>query len=786
MIVCIGFINRNLNFRRVWGLWRKYRRKLILFCFSVFVIWYIDCLPETLFSDPKSTVLLDTDGKLLNATIADDGQWRFTPCKKVPPKIAICLIEFEDREFLSHRGVNFSSIGRALMQNVSNKRVVSGASTISMQVIRLMEKNPPRTYTQKLYEILLATRMELRYSKKEILAMYASNAPFGGNVVGLDAAAWRYFNRSPDQLSWAESATLAVLPNAPGLIHPGKNRDALISKRNRLLKHLYKEGIIDKTEYELAIAESIPSKPVPLPQRASHLLQKFIAEGRKGQTIESTLQLDLQSRVTRELNSHQQFLAHNHIENGAVIIASVKTGEILSYVGNVNRSDGAHESFVNCANAPRSSGSVLKPFLYAKSLEAGIITPKMLLPDVPSKFGNFTPVNYSETYDGYVHADDALARSLNIPFVHLLNNYGHGKFHRNLQQYEFETINRSSRHYGLSLVLGGAEISLENLTNAYTRMAQEVNEGHSIGIHVEKDENIERIPAKTNPSALYEMFEGMTNLKRPGSDHHWELFDSSRKIAWKTGTSFGFRDAWSIAITPEYVVAVWVGNADGEGRPGLTGFQAAAPLLFRIINQLPMKGEWFAPPHEYQSSVNICSESGHRASELCPTKVKSIIPTSSLEKGACPYHQKIHVDPSGQFRVTDECVSVYEMKHPVWFILPPLNAQYYQPHHPNYKDLPPWMDGCGVNNSHQSFYLRYPTKNARIQLSRDLNGEKGTIVLEASCRNKSSTIYWHLDDLFLGTTSTFHQMSASPEPGIHTLTLVDEFGATQSVSFEVI
>lgn len=766
--------------------WRKYRRKLGLFVLAVFMIWYYDCLPETLFTNPRSTVLLDTNGKLLNATIADDGQWRFAPCKKVSPKVAICLIEFEDREFLSHRGVNFLSLGRAFIQNISNRKVVSGASTISMQVIRLMEKNPPRTYVQKVYEILLATRMEMSYSKEEILAMYASNAPFGGNVVGVDAASWRYFNRPSSQLSWAESATLAVLPNAPGLIHPGRNREALTKKRNCLLKHLYKEGIIDKMQCELALAESIPNRPLRLPQKASHLLQKFIAEGRKGQTIQSTLNIDLQSRVTRELVAHQQFLAHNHIENGAVIVASVKTGEILSYVGNVERADGSNESFVNCANAPRSSGSVLKPFLYAKSLEAGIITPKMLLPDVPSKFGNFSPLNYARTYDGFVHADDALAQSLNIPFVHLLNNYGLGKFHRNLKQYEFNTINRSSRHYGLSLILGGAEISLENLTNAYTRMAQEVNSGKSIGIHCDKMDKQEAVPSRTNPAALYEMFEVMTNLKRPGNDHHWEFFDSSRKIAWKTGTSFGFRDAWSIAVTPDYVVAVWVGNADGEGRPGLTGFQAAAPLLFRIVNQLPSNGEWFKIPREYQSTISLCPESGLRANEYCPEKVRSTVPTSCLEKSACSYHQQIHVDPSSTFRVTDECVAVFEMKHPVWFILPPINAQYYQLHHPNYKDLPPWMDGCGVNSSRHNFYLRYPTNNTRIQLSRDLDGTKGAIVLEASCRNKSTTIYWHLDDHFLGTTATFHQMSSTPEPGMHRLTLVDEIGATQTVSFEVI
>lgn len=772
-------------FARLIQLWRMYRRKLFAFFAAVFIIWFVDCLPNQLFSDPTSTVLLDREGKLLNATIAEDGQWRFRPREKVPYKLAMCMIQFEDREFLSHSGVNVKSLGRAFYQNISNGEVVSGASTITMQVIRLMEKNPPRTYSQKVYEIFLALRLEMSYSKREILALYASHAPFGGNIVGVDAASWRYFNRAPEKLSWAESATLAVLPNAPGLIHPGRNRDALIKKRNRLLKRLYFCGVLDKTAYELALEERIPDRPEALPQKASHLMQRFVSEGKKGKTIVSTLDVDLQTKVTNELWMHHEYLAKNHIENGAVIVTSVKTGEVLAYVGNVSRS-GVSEKYVNCAIAPRSSGSVLKPILYAKSLEAGIITPKMLLPDVPSKFGSFSPLNYAETYDGYVPADDALARSLNIPFVYLLNNYGLGKFHRNLQQYGFETINRSSRHYGLSLILGGAEISLENLTNGYTCMAQELAMGKSNGIYFEKGQSQKDMAPRTNPAATFEMFETMTQLKRPGSDRHWELFDSSQKIAWKTGTSFGFRDAWSIAVTPEYVVSVWVGNADGEGRPGLTGFQAAAPLLFRVVDQLSMNGEWFQAPSDEQTTISVCRESGMRANEFCVDRYQTSVPKTCLEKGSCPYHVRVHLDATESFRVSDNCVDVFDMKHPVWFVLPPLNAHYYRLHHPNYRDLPPWMDGCAQLGSQSSFSIRYPRNETKISLSRDLNGISGEVIFEAYARNKSTVLYWHLDDQYLGTTTTFHQMNCSPDPGKHQVTAIDELGATQTVFFEVI
>ncbi len=345
---------------------KKWRDRLVLVSLTIFTIWYVNCLPDELFNNSTSTVLLDKDGNLLGAKIAADGQWRFSPGKNIPSKFETCLLEFEDRNFHEHYGISIRGIGRAISQNVKHKRVVSGGSTITMQLTRIMRKNPARSIGEKIIEMLLATRMEIRFDKTEILNYYASNAPFGNNVVGLEAASWRYFGRNSNSLTWAESATLAVLPNAPGLIYPGKNHKRLLDKRNRLLKRLYDIKKIDETTYHLALSEPLPNKPLPLPQLAPHLLAKLIKEGYKGQTIQSTIDNNLQQKTAQLLQIHSDRLQENKIYNGAVMITSVKTGKVLAYIGNTTSANKEYSSDVDCICAARSTGSILKPFLYAK------------------------------------------------------------------------------------------------------------------------------------------------------------------------------------------------------------------------------------------------------------------------------------------------------------------------------------------------------------------------------------------------------------------------------------
>ena len=767
---------------------KKIRRRLLLFFLAVFIIWYVDCLPPKLFNDSTSTVLLDRDGHLLGAHISMDEQWRFEECESVPEKFKMCIVQFEDRNFYCHFGVSISGVVRAISQNFSSGRKVSGGSTLTMQLVRLMRKNPPRTYAEKMFEMVLATRIEIRYSKEEILRLYCSHAPFGNNVVGLDAASWRFFGRPADQLSWSESATLAVLPNAPGLIYPGRNHAKLLSKRNRLLKRLLQYGALNKEAYRTAILEPLPERPLALPNIAPHLLAEFIKRGKKGETIRCTLDNEIQITGNQLLENHISLLRENRIYNGAVMVTSVRTGEVLVYIGNATESGREHENMVNCIPASRSTGSILKPLLYAKAIESGLITPEALLPDIPTKFGSFSPKNFAGSFDGLIHADQALSRSLNIPMVHLLNRYGIGKFHSDLRDLGFTTLRRSAKHYGLSLILGGAEVNMRDLSDVYTQMAQQLQFDSSSQITCIKSDEITR--KKTvlplDKACIYSTFEAMLEVKRPDEDNNWKLFSSSRKIAWKTGTSFGFRDAWAVGITPDYVVCVWVGNADGEGRPGLTGVNAAAPLMFEIFNHLQKKTDWFRKPMLAMRNVEICVESGHRSTVSCPKVIKRDIPGTALESLGCPYHKQIHLDETEQFRVDSDCYIPEKMKHVSWFILPTEVERYYRDKHPGYRSLPEYKPECLSGQNEHSLTVVYPRNKQKIYLPVDFSEKQRKVIFEATHRNSSSTLFWHLDDQYIGQTSEIHQMEFQPAVGGHKLTIMDENGSKKTVNFEML
>ena len=769
--------------------YKKHRKVFFKFSFLLFLIWYIQCLPETLFNDPTSTVLLDNNQNLLGAKIADDGQWRFSDSDSIPKKFETCIVEFEDINFRTHIGISLKGVGRALVQNFKKNKVVSGGSTITMQLARIMCKNPERTYGEKVLEMLLATRMEIRFSKEEILSMYASHAPFGNNVVGLEAASWRFFGRSSDKLSWSESATLAVLPNAPGLIYPGKNHTALMNKRNRLLKRLYDKNILSKTSFFLAISEPLPNKPLPLPRLAPHLLSQLMKEGFRGKTVTSTLHKKIQEKAIQILQNHSLLMQDNMIYNGAVMITSVKTGEILAYIGNTISDNLDNANDVNCIKAPRSTGSILKPLLFAKGLEDGLITPTMLLQDIPSQFGGFSPKNFTGNFEGALPANMALSRSLNIPMVHMLNKYGLSKFHGELKNYGLTTLNHPASHYGLSLILGGAEATLFDLTKVYTQMAQELEFGHafSFQIVVPKEISEETVaPLKTNKGCIYSTFEAMTEVNRPDEDNNWKVFNSEQKIAWKTGTSFGFRDAWAIGITPDYVVSVWIGNADGEGRPGLTGVNAAAPLLFSIFKNLPKSAKWFVQPFKEMNYTRLCHESGHRASHLCPTIDMKWIPKTCLSSTACPYHQTIHLNKTGLLRVDSDCESVDNMVHKTWFVLPSIVEKYYKASHPNHPTIPEFKPECLSKISERAIGIIYPKSKSKIYIPIQLDGTIGKTIFEATHRNNTLKIYWHLDEEYIGETMEIHQLALNPSIGKHKLMLVDENGITSKVEFEVI
>lgn len=765
---------------------KKYKYYILGGISLILLLWFYFLIPKPLFHEPYSTVLNDRQGRLLSARIAEDEQWRFPMSDSLPDKFVQCITYFEDEYFYQHPGINPFSLFRAFRQNMEAGSIVSGGSTLSMQTIRMARKAKNRSLWQKSVEILWALRMECVYSKSEILRIYAAHAPFGGNVVGLETAAWRYYGRSPYLLSWGEMATLAVLPNAPSLIYPGKNQERLFHKRNRLLDKLKAKGIIDEETCDLAKSEPIVSKAKSVRSQAPHLLDRMILEGQKGKRILSTIDKELQNSLTRIVADYHRVYYQNEIQNMAALVLDVKNSEVLAYVGNTECEQEDCSRNVDIIQAPRSTGSILKPFLYAFMLQDGYLLPKSLVIDIPTQISGYAPRNFYETYDGMVPADEALARSLNIPAVRNLQAYGLERFSANLKKLNLHHINKPSSHYGLSIILGGAESSLWDLSNAYMRMAQRLNdEGSQYPAHFQLKESVrlEEDPV-FDMGALWWTVEALSQVKRPWQESGWRDFQSAKKIAWKTGTSFGHRDAWAIGFTPDYVVAVWIGNADGEGRPGLTGLSMAAPVMFKVFNSLP-DGEWFIQPDWDLIPQKTCAKSGFLAGEYCEEIEEAMLPKKSVNTEVCPYHKMIHLDEDEQFRVTSSCYAVNEMKTMSWFVLSPIPEWYYKKNNPFYQSLPPYKQGCQESLKKEMDVI-YPKNYTKILIPTELDGSKGKVVFEVVHRQSQQIIYWHLDQQYLGQTRGQHRMELDAELGKHQITIMDESGEVLEWQFEVV
>jgi penicillin-binding protein 1C len=813
-----GLLTRRSGIRFTW------RRGLIVILLLTAGMWFYLPLPK--FNVPYSGVILDRNGELLNATVAADGQWRFPPDSGLPEKYIQAAVVYEDKRFFRHRGVDPLALVRAAWSDLRSAKIVSGGSTLTMQVIRLSRFKKPRTFYEKVVEIIQALRLESYYNKQEIITLYAAHAPYGGNVVGLAAASWRYFGRRPAQLSWAETAMLAVLPNNPALVHPGKNRRILQAKRDNLLDKLQREGMLDSLSCTLAKMEDLPPEPYPLPLLAPHVQSHFRYStgnikkaNRSSGLLRTTLDINQQLRTDQILKRHHAHLAANGIHNCAAMIVGVDNGQVLAYVGNIFDPQSIdHDPFVDIITAPRSTGSILKPLLYAGMLQSGEILPTQLIADVPTRMGGFAPQNYSREYQGAVPAYMALARSLNVPAVNMLRRYGVDRFQMLLKNLGMTTLHRPAHDYGLTLILGGAEGTLWDLTGIYAGLARTVNfhgtdhdksgsmffpplltleevteRSEIIRQNLSKNQtrNLQAAACWTNnlqAAACWLTIQAMLEVARPDEEGYWKDFLSGRRIAWKTGTSYGYRDAWAIGITPRFAVGVWVGNADGEGRPDLVGIKTAAPILFEIFGTLADEN-WFSCPESELTEIEVCSRSGFRKGPDCREGIYIRVPSAGKQANACPYCRTVHCDRTLQWQVNGNCEPVAEIIHVPWFILPPSMEVYYMLKHSDYRAVPPFRADCYQSTEDMitgSFSIIYPERNSIIYIPRELDGQAGRSVFKAAHRNPSALIYWHLDNSFIGTTRQIHEMALNPSLGEHTLTLVDEFGEQVERKFTTI
>lgn len=721
-----------------------------------------------------SYALYDKMGRLLGAKVAADGQWRFEK-GAVPSNFEKAIITFEDKRFYHHLGIDPFSIARAIVLNTKNKRIVSGGSTLTMQTVRLLEKNPPRTIRQKMREAAVSLIIEIRWSKKRILETYCANAPFGGNVVGLEAASWRYFGRPPESLSWAECATLAVLPNQPSLVYPGANSEILLAKRDRLLKKLYEKKYIDLKEYELALLEPLPKKPYNLPQITPHYLELLKKNASPSQTkFYTDIDSSLQKNVTRILEDWSSLLYKRGINNAAALVIETKTGNVLAYCANTGFVRNKYTRDVDLIQSPRSSGSLLKPFLFAAMLDSGQLLPEQLVVDIPTRIGNYHPDNNVPQYKGALPASEALSRSLNIPAIRELREYGVNAFLSYLQKCGFTTLNRGADFYGLPLILGGGEVTLWESTFAYAAMMNK-----AAGCKT-------NFPARRG--AAYLTLDALVKGTRPAEEANWQIFANSKKIAWKTGTSSGNRDTWAIGTTPEYTVGIWIGNAEGYGVADLKSVSTSAPVLFDIFSALPTT-TWPETPWRDMTEETVCAKSGYMAGPYCAETKKIWRAKNAPISKACPYCKLVSFTPDGKYQASaEDLTGIYTGQMPLmqkWFVLPTNIEYWYKKANIGYRSLPdfvPWHKGSSANE----ISILFPEEGSHLIIPIDLNGKKGMMVMQATARSLENELFWDLDGEFLGATTTIHQMGAAPSVGKHKLTITDKNGNRKTRIFEII
>lgn len=726
-----------------------------------------------------STVIYAKEGELLHAFINADEQWHFPPHEvAVPQRLKTAVITFEDENFYRHLGIDIRAIVRAAHANFKNKRVVSGASTIPMQIARLHQPKK-RTYLNKLREALYAIRISIHFRKETLLSIYLNHAPYGGNVIGYRTASLKFFGKEPDQLTWSEAATLAVLPNAPGLIYPTSVTHSLEQKRNALLDRLMEKDIITERSCQLAKLEPIPDRFLTFISHAPHLARNLKQKHPHTSSIETTIHFNIQKHCNRIAQQYQQRYAPMGINNLSLLVANTQTGEVLAYVGSPDFFDSQHGGQVDGVRAARSSGSVLKPFLYALSMDEGLITPQSMIRDLPTYFDGFSPKNASNEYEGLATARDALIRSLNIPAVRLLNAYGVFQFYLFLKEAGVQTLHRSADDYGLPLILGGAEVNLWDMVALFRGLGNEGVFSDNVLTPYEQSSSTSQL---ISSGASYLTLEMIRDLKRPGSEYYWERFASAQPFAWKTGTSYGHKDAWAVGVNPQFTIGVWVGNFNGEGNKNLGGATSAGPILFDILRALQpqVSKEWFQKNEMDFQPMAVCALSGFRAGEACPEIDTIEVPYGMKPLAQCDYHEHRYFSSDGRYQTCSRCWDVVGAQKKVVTIYPPDVAHYLRLRGKYIEPLPSHYPKCLGLKADATLRIIYPNLDAKLFLPRDFNGKIQPVVCNVGYSGVGSRLFWYLDDVYLGETTGEHKMGVIFKTGWNTLKVIDEFGASDT------
>ena len=741
-------------------------------------------LPTHRLHPSPSRIVLDRNGEWLRAFLAPDGMWRLPASEfsRVSPRLMEAALAVEDRWFHYHCGINPFSLAGAAYDNLRAGEVVRGGSTVTMQLARLMEPKA-RTLPNKCVEMFRALQLELAYAKSDILTFYFNMLPYGGNIVGSAAAARLYFNKPQHALSLAEAALLASIPNSPERLRPDRFPARARAARDKVLKLLLARRQISQSQWQEALQEPIPIRRYPMPFKAPHLARGLAKSGERGD-IWTTIDRHTQETAARILRDSLE--AQPPISTGAVVVMDTKSREVLALVGSHDFFDTAALGQVNGALAPRSPGSALKPFVYALAIDTGVITPETLLFDVPISYRGYRPVNYDGTYSGYITAREALARSLNVPAVHLAAQVP--PLVGFLKQTGISTLS-DSRRYGLSMVLGGCEVNLLELTTLYAGLA---NMGEFAPYRMRprgtgpRATKLEETSVRLlRPETCYVVLEMLTTLERPdfpAASFHRTV--NLPKIAWKTGTSYGHRDGWSIGTSPELTIGVWLGDFRGIGTPNLSGTEAATPILFQLFTALTAEKtrRWFPKPMTGIRERQVCALSGQPVSPHCPVQKTDVYIPGVSAVSVCSLHKQIWVDKATGYSVCSQCttpnheergnyeervLTEWPAEAATWLAENGFAVPVFPRHNPD----------CTAPRPGDAPSILSPEEDTVYTLRLGVPPEYQKIRLSASISNRTQELFWFLDGELVSTAPTFF---LTPIAGRHTVTCVD--GEGRSVS----
>ena len=741
-----------------------------------------------------STIVTDSKGEVIHAFLTRDQQWRMkTELSEISPLLRKTIVEKEDKYFYYHPGINLLAMGRAFFKNLVRMRRTSGASTITMQVARSLEPKK-RTYWNKLREIFRAFQLEWKYSKDEILQLYLNKVPYGGNIEGVKSASILYFKKNPDHLSLAEITALSIIPNRPSSLVMGKHNDRIIEERNKWLRQFAREKVFSEKEIADALLEPLTATRGAVPGYIPHLAWKLKKRG--GDIIHTAIELNTQRKVEKLVKDYSRTLTLKNIRNAAVIVLDNVTHRVVAYVGSADFRDTTDGGQVNGAAAIRQPGSTLKPLLYGLCIDAGLLTPKMVITDVAVNYQGYAPENYDRKFNGYVTMEYALEHSLNIPAVKSLRALGKDKLIQNLAACNFQQIKKDQSKLGLSMILGGCGATLEELTGMYSIFA---NDGKYAPPVYTLDPST--LPTALHPSALpsaaskpsakrilssaavFMINETLSKVNRPDFPLNWESTVHLPKIAWKTGTSYGRRDAWSIGYNKRYTVGIWVGNFSGLGIPELSGANVATPLLFTVFNTIDYDDDqtWFTQPADCDIRM-VCSETGLPPADHCPNLVTDyFIPLVSPSK-KCDNMQEVYVSADEKIAYCRLCLPENGYKKKLYKFISPEMKEYFEENRIAYQPIPPHNPLC-----EKVFREGAPVVTSPTNGSEYLINKKDPEPLQLRCRvsNDVGKVYWYINNKFYKAGEAGGKQFFIPDEGPVKISCTDDKGRNKDVWIRV-